>query len=129
MPPCQSCAHSLLVGKGQGCLPWARFHVRGATITDLTHQGARLTPNPLIEKRELCGSRGWGLLTFESSRAHIVFLMEYVGGSRWRGGQRELLGLTYLIICFPLDRVCLYCLLGPGIPPAESMHTRGDIQI
>lgn len=58
----------------------------------------------------------------------IVFLMEQVGGSRWKGGQRELLGFTYLIICFPLDRLCLYCLFWPGIPP-ESMRTRGDIQM
>lgn len=58
--------------------------------------------------------------TFEFSSAQIVFLMEQVGGSTWKGGQRELLGFTYLIICFPLDCLCLYCLFRPGIPPAEA---------
>lgn len=51
--------------------------------------------------------------------------MGEVGG----GEERELLGFTYLIVCFPLDCLCLYCLLRSGIPPTESMCPCGDVQI
>lgn len=67
-------------------------------------------------------------LHFNSPKLRLFFRWTS-WGSRWRGGQRELLDFTYLIICFPPDRLCLYCLFRPGIPPAESTHTRGDVQI
>lgn len=54
-PPCQVCTHSLPVGK-EDCPQLVRFHVRGATTTDLTKEGV-FPLNLLIKSRELCGSR------------------------------------------------------------------------
>lgn len=98
LPPCQSCAHSLLVGKGQGCLPWARFHVRGATITDLTKE--RVLPlTPYLRKGSCVVAEGGGCLHLNPPELTLFFwwnMLGEVGGGEDRGSYWVSLILSFV---------------------------------